>query len=239
MDWPLVLLLGLAVLAGGVVQSTIGFGLAVVAAPVVVLLAPDLMPAALLPPALTLPLLQLSRGPRDIAWRPLGWALGARTLFTPVGVAVVAWFSPRAIAALVGVLILVTVALSIRVIDLRATPRNAAVAGAVTGISGTAAAIGGPFLALVLQHERPERVRSTLAVFFVAGSLLGLTGLFVGGQLTREQLLAGLVWVPFGLLGYVVGAPVRARIDPDRFRRAVLAVCVLASVAVIVRAALA
>ena len=48
MDWPLVLLLGLAVLAGGVVQSTIGFGLAVVAAPVVVLLAPHLMPAALL-----------------------------------------------------------------------------------------------------------------------------------------------------------------------------------------------
>ena len=172
MDWPLVLLLGLAVLAGGVVQSTIGFGLAVVAAPVVVLLAPDLMPAALLLPALTLPLLQLSRGPRDVAWRPLGWALGARTLFTPVGVAVVAWFSPRAIAALVGVLILVTVALSIRAIDLRATPRNAAVAGAVTGISGTSAAIGGPFLALVLQHERPERVRSTLAVFFVAGSLL-------------------------------------------------------------------
>ena len=163
-------------LAGGVVQSTIGFGLAVVAAPVVVLLAPDLMPAALLLPALTLPLLQLSRGPRDIAWRPLGWALGARTLFTPVGVAVVAWFSPRAIAALVGVLILVTVALSVRAIDLRATPRNAAVAGAVSGISGTAAAIGGPFLALVLQHERPERVRSTLAVFFVAGSLLGLSG---------------------------------------------------------------
>ena len=46
MDWPLVLGLGLAVLAGGVVQSTIGFGLAVVAAPVVVLLAPDLMPSS-------------------------------------------------------------------------------------------------------------------------------------------------------------------------------------------------
>ena len=226
-------------LAGGVVQSTIGFGLAVVAAPVVVLLAPDLMPAALLLPALTLPLLQLSHGDRDIAWHPLGWALAARTLFTPVGVAVVAWFSPRAIAALVGVLILVTVALSIWAIDLRATRRNAAVAGAVSGISGTAAAIGGPFLALVLQHERPERVRSTLAVFFVAGSLLGLSGLFVGGELTREQVLAGLVWVPFGLLGYVVGAPVRARLDPEKFRRAVLAFCVLASLTVIARAALA
>ena len=105
--------------------------------------------------------------------------------------------------------------------------------------SGTAAAIGGPFLALVLQHERPERVRSTLAVFFVAGSLLGLGGLLLGGELTRAQVVAGLVWLPFGLLGYVVGAPVRARTDPERFRRGVLAFCVLASLTVIVRAALA
>ena len=238
MDWPLVLLLGVAVLAGGVVQSTIGFGMAVVAAPVVVLLAPDLMPAALLVPSLALPVLQLSHGARDIAWRPLGWALGARALFTPVGVAVVASFSPRAIAALVGVLILVTVALSVRTIDLRATPANAAVAGAVSGVSGTAAAIGGPFLAMVLQHERPERVRSTLAVFFVAGSLLGLGGLALGGELAGEQVAAGLVWVPFGLLGYAVSAPVRARIDPERFRRIVLAFCVFASLVVIARAAL-
>lgn len=240
MDWVLVLTLGLAVLAGGFVQSSIGFGLAVVAAPFVVLLAPDLMPAALLLPSLALPMLVLSHGgDRDIAWRPLGWALGARTLFTPVGVAVVAWFSPRAIAALVGLLILVTVALSVRTIDLRLTPRNAAVAGAVSGVSGTAAAIGGPFLALVLQHERPQRLRSTLAVFFLAGALLGLGGLLLGGELTREQVVAGLVWVPFGLVGYAVSAPVRARIDPERFRRVVLAFCVLASLTVIARAVLA
>lgn len=239
MDWVLVVGLGLAVLAGGVVQSTIGFGMAVVAAPVVVLLAPDLMPVALLVPAFSLPVLQLSHGVRDITWHPLGWAIAARALFTPVGVVVVATFSPRAIAALVGVLILVTVALSVRTIDLRATPGNAAVAGAVSGISGTAAAIGGPFLALVLQHERPTRVRSTLAVFYLAGSLLGLGALAVGGELSREQLLYGLTWVPFVLLGYVVGAPVRARIDPEKFRRAVLAFCVLASITVIVRAALA
>lgn len=238
MDWPLVLVLGLAVIAGSAVQSTIGFGMAVVAAPFVVLLAPDLMPSALLVPAMALPVLQLTHGARDIAWQPLGWALGARTLFTPVGVVVVATFSARAIAALVGVLILVTVALSVRTIDLRATPVNATVAGAVSGIAGTAAAIGGPFLALVLQHERPERVRSTLAVFFLAGSMLGLGGLALGGELSGAQVASGLVWVPFGLLGYAVSAPLRARIDHDRFRRVVLAFCVVASLVVIARAAL-
>lgn len=239
MDWVAVVGLGLAVLAGAVVQSTIGFGMAVVAAPFVVLVAPELMPAALLVPSLTLPVILLTHGDRDIAWRPLGWAVGARTLFTPLGVAVVAWFSPSAIAALVGVLILVTVALSVRTIELRATPRNAAVAGAVSGVSGTAAAIGGPFFALVLQHERPARVRSTLAAFFVVGSLLGLGGLALGHELATDQLLAGLVWVPFALAGYVLAAPVRARVDTERFRRFVLGFCVIASVTVIARAVLA
>ncbi|HNV41036.1 MAG TPA: sulfite exporter TauE/SafE family protein [Ornithinibacter sp.] len=238
MDWPLVLGLGLAVLTGGVVQSMVGFGMAVVAAPFVVLLAPDLMPVALLVPALALPLLQLAHAERDVAWRPLGWAVGARTLATPVGVAVVALVSPRAIAALVGVLILLTVALSVRTIELRPTPVNAAAAGAVSGVSGTAAAIGGPFLALVLQHERPERVRSTLAVFFLAGSVLGLVGLRAGGQLTAQQVVVGGLWVPFVLLGYAAAAPLRARIDPDRFRRIVLGFCVVASVVVIGRAVL-
>jgi len=238
MDWPLVLGLGLAVLTGGVVQSMVGFGMAVVAAPFVVLLAPDLMPVALLVPALALPLLQLAHAERDVAWRPLGWAVGARTLATPVGVAVVALVSPRAIAALVGVLILLTVALSVRTIELRPTPVNAAAAGAVSGVSGTAAAIGGPFLALVLQHERPERVRSTLAVFFLAGSVLGLVGLRAGGQLTAQQVVVGGLWVPFVLLGYSAAVPLRARIDPDRFRRIVLGFCVVASVVVIGRAVL-
>jgi uncharacterized protein len=238
MDWVAVVGLGLAVLAGAVVQSTIGFGMAVVAAPFVVLVAPELMPAALLVPSLTLPVILLTHGDRDIAWRPLGWAVGARTLFTPLGVAVVAWFSPSAIAALVGVLILVTVALSVRTIELRATPRNAAVAGAVSGVSGTAAAIGGPFFALVLQHERPARVRSTLGAFFVVGSLLGLGGLALGGELATDQLLAGLVWVPFALAGYGLAAPVRARVDAERFRRFVLGFCAIASVTVIARAVL-
>ncbi|QKE84808.1 sulfite exporter TauE/SafE family protein [Arthrobacter sp. NEB 688] len=237
---PLVLAaLGLSVLAGALVQSVVGFGMSVVAAPFVVLLAPDLMPVALLLPSITLPVAQLSHGVRDLARGPLALALVARAALTPIGVGVVAWFSPRAIAALVGVLILVTVALSVRALDLRPTRPNALLAGAVSGVSGTAAAIGGPFLALVLQHERPERVRSTLAAFFLAGSAMAVAGLALGGEVHRDQVVAGLVLAPFALVGYALAVPVRRRVDPARFRRLVLGFCVVASLTVIGRAVLA
>ncbi|HBO54684.1 MAG TPA: sulfite transporter TauE/SafE, partial [Janibacter terrae] len=99
-DWldPTILALGLVVLCGSFVQSSIGFGIAVVSAPFVVVLRPELMPVALLVCSFVLPVVQLASGPRDIAWRPLGWAVAARVVATPIGVLVVASTSPDAIA---------------------------------------------------------------------------------------------------------------------------------------------
>ena len=238
MDWTTVLLLGLAVAAGAFVQSSISFGMAVVAAPFVVLAEPGLMPGALLIPSLTLPTIQLAALPRDIDWRTLAWALPARAVATPLGVAIVALVSTRAIAATVGVLVLATVAASVWSPRVRPTRAAAAAAGAIGGVAGTAATIGGPFLALVLQHSPPVRLRSTMATFFVAGSTMAVTGLVLGGQFTREQLLAGLTWLPFVVLGLVAGAPARARLDQARLRWFVLVFCTLASVTVIARSLL-
>ena len=236
MDWTTVLLLGFALMAGAFVQSSISFGMAVVAAPFIIVLAPDLMPGSLLVTSFSLPVVQLVHGARDIAWRPLSWALGARLLVMPLGVAAVALLSVRAISVVVGVLILLTVAASLSTLDLRPTPRNSAGAGAIAGFSGTAASIGGPFLALVLQHERPQRLRATMALFFLAGATMAVAGLLVAGEFTLDQLWAGLAWIPFMAAGYAVAAPLRARLDPLRLRRAVLAFCVVAGVSVIVRA---
>ena len=236
MEWTPVLLLGLALLAGAFVQSSIGFGMAVVAAPFIIIATPELMPGALLVTSFSLPVVQLAHGPRDIAWRSLGWALAARLLVTPLGVAAVALLSVRAISVVTGLLILVTVAASVSSLEVRPTPRNSAVAGAIAGFSGTAASIGGPFLALVLQHERPTRVRATLSAFFLVGALMAVAGLAIAGEFTRHQLFAGLAWIPFIGVGYALAAPARARLDRDRLRKAVLVFCVVASVSVIVRA---
>lgn len=86
-DWTTVVLLGLALTAGSFVQASIGFGMAVVAAPFIVVFAPALMPTALLVTSMSLPVVQLVHAPRQIAWRPLRWALGAQLLLTPAGVA--------------------------------------------------------------------------------------------------------------------------------------------------------
>lgn len=228
--------LGLAVALGALVQGSIGFGIAVVAAPFIVVWAPEVMPVGLIVASVAVPVVQLVHGPREIAWRPLTWAIIGRVLFTPVGVWVVAAFSVDVIAALVGVLLLITVAVSLTHVRIHASPGRAFASGAVAGISGTAASIGGPFFALVLQHESPVRVRSTLSWFFVIGSGISLAGLTLGGRVDAASLRAGLLWVPFAVAGYAAAVPARRLLSSDRLRIAVLAFCTLAGTLVIIRA---
>lgn len=232
---PTVLALGLAVGVGAFVQSSIGFGIAVVSAPLVVMVEPQLMPVSLMICAGFLPVLQLVSGPRQISWRPLGWSLVARLLATPLGIVIVAATSADAIALIVGVLILLTVAVSVRAVDIRPTRGSMLAAGAISGVSGTAASIGGPFMALALQHEPPHRLRATLAVFFIVGTSVSLIGLAVAGQVSAEQLRAGVTWWPFVLAGHLAAGPVRSRLDTATLRRFVLGFCVVASVGVIGR----
>lgn len=236
--WPVVLALGLVVTIGTMTQAVVGFGLAVVTAPFVVIFAPDLMPAALLVTSLALPVIQLARGERDIDWPNLRWAVAGRVLLMPAGVALVALTSPTVIAVIVGVMVLVAVAGSLSSIDVRPRPTTAFGAGLITGISGTAASIGGPFFGLVLQHERPSRIRGTLAVFFVVGATTSLAGLAVVGEVNRDQVVVGLAWIPFLVLGLAVSGPVRRRVAPERMRRYVLTLAVVAGVTVIARALL-
>lgn len=234
-----VCVLGLSVLVGAVVQSGVGFGVVLVAAPFVVWLAPELMPGAMLVCGFTLPLLGLGSRPRDLDGPVLGAALVGRALLTPVGVWAVAVLSTRAISVVVGALVLIVSLLSVRTITIGASRRNAFAAGAITGVTGTAAAIGGPFVAMTLQHETPTRIRSTLAVFFAAGSAISLVTLGIAGELSREQLLVGLLFVPFLLVGHLLSGPVMRRLDQGTMRTAVLGFCVLAGASVIVRALLA
>lgn len=232
---PTILALGLAVGVGAFVQSSIGFGIAVVSAPVIVVVEPALMPVSLMVCAIFLPCVQLASGPREVSWRPLGWSLAARLLATPIGVLIVAATSTDAIALIVGVLILITVAVSVRAVDVRPTRGSMLVAGAISGVSGTAASIGGPFMALAMQHEPPHRLRSTLAVFFIGGTSVSLVGLALAGQVSAEQLQAGLTWWPFVVAGHLAAGPVRSRLDAGALRRVVLAFCVVASLGVIIR----
>lgn len=236
--WLLILGLSVALAAGAFVQAVVGFGVALVASPFVLFYAPELMPISVLICGLTLPLIQVAAGPYRFDWSLIRVALCARVLLTPVGALVVVFASRSVIAVLVSVLILVSVAVVLRAPVIRPSRRNSFIAGALTGVTGTAASIGGPFVALTMRGRDADVVRSTLAVFFSVGAAVSLLALAVSGTSTTAQWVAGVCWIPAVLVGFLLAQPLKPRINAVLFQKFTLLLCVLACPVVIIRALL-
>ena len=208
---------GLFVALGGFVQSGIGLGLGLVAAPMVTLLDPALMPGSMLVAGASLPVLILAREALHTDWPGVSWALTGRVAGTVGGIWVLAAVSLRALGIVVGTLV---------------------TAGVISGVTGTATSIGGPPVALLYQSEDGPRVRATLSMFFIVGNSLALCALALTGHLPGRDVLAGLVFTGCAVVGFAVAAGLRRFIDAGRTRAAVLAAAAGSALVLIVHSIL-
>jgi hypothetical protein len=231
-------LIGAAVLVGSTVQSAVGLGVGLVAAPVTALLEPALMPGALLMVAILMPCLTLVHDHHDIDWSGLGWSLPARFPGTLVGVWVVTTFSDQELGIMIGLVVLVAVALTWRAVVVPVNRATLSVAGFTSGITGTATSIGGPPIAIVYQHRPARQIRTTMAVYFLVGAGLSLVALAITGDLTRDQVVASLELLPFLALGALLGAWARRSIPAHVVRPAVLLVSSASALVLLVRSLL-
>src|SRR6516165_1112352 len=219
---------GLFVALGGFVQSGIGLGLGLVAAPVVTLLDPALMPGSMLVAGASLPVLILAREALHTDWPGVSWALAGRVAGTVGGIWVLAAMSLRALGIVVGGMVLAVVALSIRE---AVVPRNRVTlvtAGVISGVTGTATSIGGPPVALLYQDQSGPRVRATLSVYFTIGNSIALAALAATGPLPERAVVVGLVFVGCAAVFSAALGELRGIRGPGRFRGAVL-VCAAGS----------
>ena len=236
-DLQVVLIAGIAVLVGAVVQGATGFGVGLVAAPIVTLLDPSLMPGSLLVAGFLLPLMSLATERRHVD-RRVGWVFLGRLAGTVPGVAIVAVLAPEQLAIGIGLLTLIAVGLTLQRFTIPMTRSTLAGAGFFSGLGATAASIGGPPIGLVYQHANAKTVRSTASFVFVLGSLLSIGSLALAGEMSTRQLLTGLAFFPFFGLGFALSLPLRRHLHGPGFRYAVLAVIVASALAVLVRPAI-
>jgi uncharacterized membrane protein YfcA len=230
--------IAVAVLVGATVQSAVGLGVGLVAVPVTALLEPALMPGALLMVALLMPCLTLIADHHDIHWRGLGWTVPGRVLGTVVGVWVVTTLTDRELGIAIGVVVLVAVALTWRAVTVPITRVTLAAAGFTSGITGTATSIGGPPIANLYQHRPAREIRTTMAVYFLAGAALSLVALLLSGNLTRAQGLAAIALLPFLAFGALLGVLARRSLPAHVVRPAVLVICSASALVLLMRSVL-
>jgi uncharacterized membrane protein YfcA len=216
------LVAGIAVVLGALVQSGVGLGLGVIAAPVVTLLDPALMPGSMLVAGAILPALILAREARHTDWPGVSWALAGRLAGTAAGIWLVTTVPLRALGILVGAAVLALIAVTSLGAELPRNRWTLVAAGVVSGTTGTATSIGGPPVALLYQSEHGARVRATLSLFLCVGNSLAVAALALAGRLPVRDVEAGLIFLACAAAGLAAAARFRRFLDAGRIRAAVL-----------------
>jgi uncharacterized membrane protein YfcA len=215
--------IGLCVAVGSAVQASCGLGLALVAMPGLILLEPRMMPGPMLSSSLLLSCFVLRREWGSLDRRGVGWALFGRGLGTVAIVLLLPNEVTGSMEPILGVMLLIGVVLTVQTrLALKPTPGTLSLAGIISGLMGTASAVGGPAMGLVYRGEEIARLRSTLAAFFIFGSILSLVALGVTGHYGRHEFFLSVVAISGVLLGRWLGGPILRAVSQKNLRHGVL-----------------
>lgn len=225
----------LIVTCSSTIQGSIGFGANLVAAPLLALIDTGFVPGPIFITGTSLIILTALREREFVDWHFVGWAGAGRVPGVIVGALVLGSVSDNSLRLLVALTIIVAVILSSGIIRIPESRATFAVAGVLSGFGATTASIGGPPVALSLQHRHGAEVRSTMSAFFVIGATITIPAIAIAGRLGSEELLTGLAMVPASLLGFTISGPLRKYVDAGRVRPFVLGLSTISAVALIVK----
>jgi uncharacterized protein len=224
-----------AVLLGAVLQASTGLGAGLIIVPLLALISLDFIPGPIVLASVALSGIMALQGRREIQ----ASGLGLLSLFLCLGV-IAGALSISAIplqraGIAFGTLVLIAVAISVAMPDLRRTTPVVVAGGTFAGFMAAISGIGAPLLALLYQHEPPRVLRATLGMVFTISSTAILVCLHLVGRFGPHEAWLGLLLAPGYVLGFLVAMPVARLLDRGNSRKAVLVISTLSAVMLIVR----
>jgi uncharacterized protein len=210
------------------IRSTLGFGEALVAVPLLALRIPVTVaaPLAVLISVLVAAVVVIQDW-RHIQFRSAAWLVVASLFGIPLGLLLLISVNEQFVKLILGIVIATFAAYSLAArgkLHLE-KDHNAwlLAAGFFSGILGGAYGMNGPPLVVYgsLRRWPPQHFRATLQGYFLPASLIGLIGYVALGLWSREVSRLFLLALPGVLLAIVIGRFVNRQLHGDTFFRAV------------------
>lgn len=219
---------------GAAVQGSVGFGLGIVGAPILVLLDPRLVPGPILLDALLLTIMVAVREWQHVRLADLGWSLPGRAIGTAIAVWILTALPGNRLQLAMGAIMLLAVALTLVGPRFQVNRQTLFGAGALAGIMSTITSMGGPPMALLYQHEAGPRLRATLASFFAIGVVFSLIGLGVAGRFGWTEVRLAALMLPGVVAGFLLSAALSKHVDKSYTRVVVLVTSSVAGLLVVI-----
>ncbi|WP_112322029.1 sulfite exporter TauE/SafE family protein [Oceanibium sediminis] len=223
------------IVVAAVAQSSFGLGFGVVAAPVLALIDPGMLPGPLLVLAMLTSLMVLIRDRKDVRFGNLSYALVGRVVASVLGAFSASMLGEREFMMLFAVLILLAVALSLTGRRVLPTRRNLFLAGSASGYMGTITSVGTPPMALVYQHSPGAEVRANMSAFLTIGALVSILSLMGFDAFDMTEMIFAVSLTPALVLGFLASGYIKTYIDNGWMRPSMLVLCVLASLTLLAK----
>ncbi len=154
-------------------------------------------------------------------------ALIGRIPGSVAGGALLVMVSTQALSLWLGLLVLFAVLVSILPFRIEPTPVRMGMAGFFSGLFGTSSSIGGPPMALLLQHQEANQLRGNLSAFFVFSSIISLVIQIPAGFFTLHHLWVTLPLLPASWFGYKLAMLTTHALPKEKIRLGALILCSL------------
>jgi len=232
------LIVTLIFIVGGLVVSTVGFGLGITASPFLLLFVDPQTTVVAVNTVILIPFAYAIFQNRDVLpVRQIAPIAIAAMLGAPIGVYFLSTVNASILRiSIIGLILVLTTSIAFGVSLPPTTLRRfGLILGFVVGIMISALGIGGPLIVLyLLARSWSSRViRGSLALCFLAINSISVIVYMATGLYTAERLgLIAVVTAPT-LIAFLLGAKVVRLFDESVFRKAVLTVVVISSLMVL------
>ena len=233
-DLHILVLSNLVMLAATVVQLSAGLGLAVVGVPLLLLLDPRFVPA---PFAAAAVLLLFGQWRADAGAVPRGLFLpsvAGLVVGTAAGMLLAAWEPALASRRGCGVVILMTVALTLAAPPIRPTGAALAAVALISGVMGGVATVHGPLVGIAVSRLPAAAVRGFLGLFWLVAQGTILVMSVPAGRAGWDTPWLALALLPGVAVGAAVSGPARRWLVGPRLRTGILVVATIAGVGLVV-----
>lgn len=227
-------LLALLIVTGGtMLQTWVGIGFGLLAAPLLYLINPAFVPGPILMLGFSLSLLIVLKQQARLSWRRIMPAIIARLPGSWCGAALLVAVPQYGLSLIFGASLVLAVLVTWRSCRITTTPCSLAVGGFVSGLIGTATSIGGPPIALVYQEQNRITARNEIAAFFLIGTPISVLMLVLQNRIDPASLLLSVELLPGVLTGFWLANKLDGRIHTTSAKPALLMISTVSALMVL------
>ncbi len=237
MEWTIetFLLANFILIVGSILQMATGISVGIIIVPFLAMISYALLPVPVVLASLTLTIMMAYQGRKHIDTNNMPQIGFGMLLGIFVAVYILKNIQFEYLGVLFGVLILLSVLISIKIKRFRLGKKVNYSGGFMAGLIGTLALSGGQILALLFQNHPLASIKASLAFLYTLFSLAMLLVFYLVGEFSYDHLVSGLYLMPGFIVGFFAAPLFVKYFNPKYAKSAVLGMATLGALMLIVK----